>query len=58
MIGAPFLVVLHDVFEDAIHLLNYIHLHQLTKLNFSGHNDGPDNLNSECVKFYMVDFKV
>jgi hypothetical protein len=58
VVSAPLLVVPHDIVEYAIHLHNDVHFHQLCQLNFSGLNNGSDDLDGESIEFLMIDFKV
>lgn len=58
MIATPLLVVFHDIFKDTIHLVNNIHLHQISKFNLTRMNNCSDYFNCERIEFCMIHFKV
>ena len=58
VISAPLLIISHDVFKNTIHLIDDVQLHHFLELDFSGLDDGTNNLNSKCVKFRIINFKV
>ena len=58
VIGAPLLVISHNIIKDAVHLLNDIHLHQFWKLNLPWLDDSSNNFNGKRIKFGMIYLKV
>ena len=58
VISAPLLIVSHDIFKYAIHLLDNVHLHQLSQLNLPRLDNGPDDLDGESIKFGVVNLEV
>ena len=58
VIGAPLLVISHNIIKDAVHLLNDVHLHQFWKLNLPWLDDSSNNFNGKRIKFGMIYLKV
>lgn len=58
VISAPFLIISHNVFKNAIHLHNDVHLHHFLEFNFSGLDDGTNNLDCKRIKLRIINFKV
>ena len=58
VIRAPLLVISHDVFENAVHFDDNVHLHELGQLNFSGLNYCSDNFNRKSIELRMVNLKI
>jgi len=58
VICAPFLIISHDVFKNAIHFVDDVHLHHFLELDFSRLNDGTNNLHRKCIELWIINFKV
>jgi len=58
MISAPFLIIVHHILKDTIHLFNDVHLDHLHQLNFTRLDDSSDDLNCESIEFRMINLKV
>lgn len=58
MISAPLLIIPHHVLEYAVHLFHDLEIHELCKFDFARLNNDSYDLNSEGVKFGIIDLKV
>ena len=58
VVRAPLLIISHDIFENAVHLENNIHLHELCQFDLPRLDYGTDDLDGKCVELWMVYLKV